>query len=61
MRETFTTHAGVQPTNNPAERALRSPVIHRKLSHGTRADDALVPGRSRYPVFETGANGPYRP
>jgi transposase len=29
---------GVQPTNNPAERALRSPVIHRKLSHGTRSD-----------------------
>jgi transposase len=36
---TFTTHAGVEPTNNPAERALRSPVIHRKLSHGTRTDD----------------------
>jgi transposase len=29
---------GVEPTNNPAERALRSPVIHRKLSHGTRSD-----------------------
>ena len=26
---------GVEPTNNPAERALRGPVIHRKLSHGT--------------------------
>jgi Transposase IS66 family len=36
---TFTTHAGVEPTNNPAERALRGPVIHRKLSHGTRSDD----------------------
>lgn len=36
---TFTTHPGVQPTNNPAERALRGPVIHRKLSHGTRSDD----------------------
>jgi len=36
---TFTTHPGVEPTNNPAERALRSPVIHRKLSHGTRTDD----------------------
>ncbi len=33
---TFTTHPGVEPTNNPAERALRGPVIHRKLSHGTR-------------------------
>lgn len=30
---------GVQPTNNAAERALRGPVIHRKLSHGTRSSD----------------------
>jgi transposase len=32
---TFVTLEGVEPTNNPAERALRGPVIHRKLSHGT--------------------------
>jgi transposase len=32
---TFVTVEGVEPTNNPAERALRGPVIHRKLSHGT--------------------------
>ena len=36
---TFVTIEGVEPTNNPAERALRGPVIHRKLSHGTRSDD----------------------
>ena len=36
---TFTTIAGVEPTNNPAERALRGPVIHRKLSLGTHSDD----------------------
>ena len=36
---TFTTHPAVEPTNNPAERALRGPVIHRKLSHGTRSDE----------------------
>jgi transposase len=36
---TFATIDGVEPTNNPAERALRGPVIHRKLSHGTRSDD----------------------
>jgi transposase len=36
---TFTTHPAVEPTNNPAERALRGPVIHRKLSHGTRSDN----------------------
>ncbi len=36
---TFVTIEGVELTNNPAERALRGPVIHRKLSHGTRSDD----------------------
>ena len=36
---TFAAIDGIEPTNNPAERALRGPVIHRKLSHGTRSDD----------------------
>jgi transposase len=36
---TFTIIDGVEPTNNPAERVLRGPVIHRKLSHGTRSPD----------------------
>lgn len=36
---TFVTIEGVQPTNNAAERSLRGPVIHRKLSHGTRTDN----------------------
>jgi transposase len=36
---TFVTVDGVEPTNNSAERALRGPVIHRKLSHGTQSDD----------------------
>ena len=36
---TFVSVDRVEPTNNPAERALRGPVIHRKLSHGTRSDD----------------------
>jgi transposase len=36
---TFLTVEGVQPTNNAAERALRGPVIHRKLSHGTQSQD----------------------
>lgn len=35
---TFTTIDGVEPTNNPAERALRSPVIHRKVSLGTQSE-----------------------
>ena len=34
---TFTILDGVEPTNNPAERALRGPVIHRKLSLGTQS------------------------
>lgn len=36
---TFVTVEGVQPTNNPAERSLRGPVIYRKLSHGTQSED----------------------
>lgn len=36
---TFVTVPGVEPTNNAAERSLRGPVIHRKLSHGTRSDE----------------------
>ncbi len=34
---TFVSVEGVEPTNNAAERALRGPVIHRKLSHGSRS------------------------
>jgi transposase len=36
---TFVEVEGVEPTNNAAERSLRGPVIHRKLSHGTRSDE----------------------
>jgi transposase len=39
VARTFTLIDGIEPTNNPAERALRGPVIHRKLSHGTRSDN----------------------
>jgi transposase len=35
---TFTTHDGVEPTNNHAERGLRGAVIYRKLSLGTQSD-----------------------
>lgn len=35
---TFADHPQVQPTNNHAERALRSAVIYRKLSLGTQSD-----------------------
>ena len=36
---TFVSIHGVEPTNNPAERALRGPVIHRKVSLGTQSED----------------------
>lgn len=35
---TFAKHPGVQPTNNHAERALRSAVIYRKLSLGSQSE-----------------------
>ncbi len=36
---TFITVPDVTPTNNAAERALRGPVIHRKLSHGNQSKE----------------------
>jgi transposase len=36
---TFVTVEGVEPTNNRAERALRAPVIHRKVSLGTQSEN----------------------
>jgi Transposase IS66 family len=36
---TFVTVEGVEPTNNAAERSLRGPVIHRKLSYGSQSPD----------------------
>jgi transposase len=35
---TFADHRGIEPTNNHAERALRSAVIHRKLSLGSQSE-----------------------
>jgi transposase len=34
---TFVTVDGIEPTNNPAERSLRAPVIHRKVSLGSQS------------------------
>ena len=34
----FAAHTGVEPTNNHAERALRSAVIYRKLSLGSQSE-----------------------
>lgn len=38
---TFLRHAGVEPTNNRTERALRDPVIGRKLSFGSQSGPGL--------------------
>ena len=38
---------GVEPTNNPAERALRAPVIHRKVSLGTQSEHRRAIRRTR--------------
>ena len=35
---TFASHAGIEPTNNHAERALRSAVIYRKLCLGSQSE-----------------------
>lgn len=35
----FLTRSGVQPTNNQAEQSLRTPVIMRKLTFGTRSPE----------------------
>jgi transposase len=35
---TFADHRAIEPTNNHAERALRSAVIYRKLSLGSQSD-----------------------
>lgn len=35
---TFVDHEGVEPTNNLAERAVRHPVIWRRISHGTQSE-----------------------
>ena len=44
---TFVSIDGVEPTNNPAERALRAPVIHRKVSLGTQSQRRRAVRRTR--------------
>jgi transposase len=39
---TFVETAGVEPTNNRAERGLRHAVIYRKLSQGSRCEDGAL-------------------
>jgi outer membrane protein TolC len=61
---TFATVDGIEPTNNPDERALRAPVIHRKISlrsHGHNrerfAERALSAAKAeRYPIAATNGN-----
>lgn len=41
MLWTFLDHSGVEPTNNGSERALRNPVIQRKISWGSQSQAGL--------------------
>ena len=38
---TFLLYPGVQPTNNAAERALREPIIHRKIRGCVRNEKGM--------------------
>jgi transposase len=57
---TFITIDGVEPTNNPAERALRSPVIHRKLSTAAAHKTASDSPNARSPPPPPAANNTAR-
>lgn len=39
---TFTLHAGVEPTNNLAERELKEPIIHRKIRGQLKCEDGMT-------------------
>ncbi|MDG7016468.1 MAG: IS66 family transposase [Nitrososphaerota archaeon] len=39
---TFTLHAGVEPTNNHAERELREPIVHRKIRGQLKCEDGMT-------------------
>jgi transposase len=41
MAWVFLEHPGLEPTNNASERALRGPVIQRKISWGSQSDEGL--------------------
>jgi transposase len=50
---TFVNVAGVEPTNNASERALRHAVIWRKLSFGTQSDSGSRFVETMLTVIET--------
>ncbi|MFK7778975.1 MAG: IS66 family transposase, partial [Gimesia sp.] len=49
----FLDHAGVEPTNNASERALRHPVIWRKLSFGTQSESGSRFVETMLTIIET--------
>lgn len=49
----FLCNPGVEPTNNAAERALRGPVIYRKLSFGTQSEEGSRFVERIFSVVET--------
>lgn len=49
----FLCNEGVEPTNNAAERALRGPVIYRKLSFGTQSESGSRFVERTFSIIET--------
>lgn len=49
----FMCNEGIEPTNNTAERALRGPVIYRKLSFGTQSETGSRYVERIFSVIET--------
>jgi transposase len=49
----FLCNEGIEPTNNAAERALRGPVIYRKLSFGTQSESGSRFVERIFSVIET--------
>jgi transposase len=49
----FLCNQGVEPTNNAAERALRGPVIYRKLSFGTQSETGSRFVERMFSIIET--------
>jgi hypothetical protein len=49
----FLCNEGIEPTNNAAERALRGPVIYRKLSFGTQSESGSRFVERTFSIIET--------
>ena len=53
----FLDHPGIEPTNNAAERALRSSVIQRKISLGVQSANGHLPQPTAHSHHHLAAKG----